>query len=70
MINIFFGILKDQKVQIECNGAELMLLIASIEMAAGNISDPENLYDLRMKLEDQAKALIKQSICGKAAQSR
>jgi hypothetical protein len=57
-------IFKDQKVQIKCNGAELMLLIASIEMAAANISDPENIYDLRMKLEDQAKALIKRSISG------
>lgn len=62
-------IFKDQMVQIECNGAELMLLIACIDMAVANISDPENIYDLRTKLEDQAKALIKRSISGNAAQS-
>ena len=62
-------IFKDQMVQIECNGADLMLLIACIDIAVANISDPENIYDLRTKLEDQAIALIKRSIFGSTAQN-
>ncbi len=67
--DVLVKIFKDKMVQIECNGAELMLLIACIDMAVANISDPENIYDLRAKLEDQAKALINRSISGSATQS-
>jgi hypothetical protein len=68
--DVLLEFFKAQKVHVECDGAELMLLIASLEMAAGNISDPENIYDLRMKMEDQAKTLVKRIISGSAAPSR
>ena len=62
-------VFKAEKIQIECDGAELMLLIASLEMVAGSISDAENLYELRVRLEAQATALLKRSICASATTS-